>query len=85
MAKKKSKKKAIGDLKGDNDPWVDVADHRHCVICGKPIAPGNETCSPACQAEYDANIKKRKTYTMLLYGSVIFVIILLLIQLGSGG
>jgi predicted nucleic acid-binding Zn ribbon protein len=52
-------------------------DHRHCKVCGKVCAPGEETCSKACRAKRERAAQTRKTYTYLMYAVIAVLLILL--------
>jgi predicted nucleic acid-binding Zn ribbon protein len=53
-------------------------DHRHCKVCGKVCAPGNETCSRACADARDDRARSRRTYTLLLYGAIALLVVVFL-------
>lgn len=53
-------------------------DHRHCRVCGKVTAPGEETCSPECAAKREARIRTGRNYRYLLYGLIAILLLLFL-------
>ena len=55
-------------------------DHRHCKVCGKVVALGDETCSKACRAKREQAARTRQTYTYVLYGIMALLLILLLFR-----
>ncbi len=56
-------------------------DHRHCKVCGKVCAPGEETCSKACRERRERSLQSRRNYTYLLYGMIVFLAIVLFLTL----
>jgi predicted nucleic acid-binding Zn ribbon protein len=54
------------------------ADHRHCKICGKVCSPSAETCSATCAEEREHRARTRRTYTLLLYGSIALLLLVFL-------
>ncbi|HTW55593.1 MAG TPA: DUF2116 family Zn-ribbon domain-containing protein [Thermoplasmata archaeon] len=52
-------------------------DHRHCKICGKVCAPGEETCSKACRAKREQAVATRRNLTYLIYGVIALLAIIL--------
>lgn len=55
-------------------------DHRHCKVCGKVCAVGEETCSKACRTKRVAQLQKRQTYTYLIYGTIALILIVFLLS-----
>lgn len=55
-------------------------DHRHCKVCGKVCAVGDETCSKACREKRARQLATRRNYQYLLY---VAIAILLLVFLSS--
>jgi predicted nucleic acid-binding Zn ribbon protein len=56
-------------------------DHRHCKVCGKVCAAGEETCSKACRAKREQIAQTRRRYTYLMYGVIAVLLILLVVRL----
>ena len=54
--------------------------HRHCQICSKAIPLSEELCSEECKLELENLIKKKRSMMYLLYGSMIFMIVILLLS-----
>jgi predicted nucleic acid-binding Zn ribbon protein len=54
--------------------------HRHCQICSKAIPLSEEFCSEECRLEFDNIVKKRKSMMYLIYGSMIFMIFILVLS-----
>ncbi len=46
------------------------SDHRHCKVCGKVTAVGDEACSRSCREELRRREITRRNYTLLLYGAI---------------
>jgi predicted nucleic acid-binding Zn ribbon protein len=53
-------------------------DHRHCKVCGRVCAPGQEWCSKACARVLDDRARTRRNYTLMLYGAIALTAIVLL-------
>jgi predicted nucleic acid-binding Zn ribbon protein len=53
-------------------------DHRHCKVCGKVCAPGEETCSKACRAKREQAVATRRNLTYLIYGVIAVLAIILI-------
>jgi len=53
-----------------------IVQHMHCPVCGKAIPPEEQTCSEACQERLRQTIKKRKTYTWIMYALMMLIVIL---------
>jgi predicted nucleic acid-binding Zn ribbon protein len=56
-------------------------DHRHCKVCGKLCAPGEETCSKACRAKREQLAQTRRMYTYIIYGVIALLLILFLVRI----
>jgi predicted nucleic acid-binding Zn ribbon protein len=50
-------------------------DHRHCKVCGKVCAVGDETCSKACRSKRAAQVRRRETYTYVIYAAIALILI----------
>jgi predicted nucleic acid-binding Zn ribbon protein len=60
-----------------------IPQHDHCQICGKAIPTGETVCSDECREEYQAFVKKRKTYMYVMYGALaVLVVMFILFLLG---
>ncbi|HTT35614.1 MAG TPA: DUF2116 family Zn-ribbon domain-containing protein [Thermoplasmata archaeon] len=55
-------------------------DHRHCRICGRVCAVGNETCSRACAEKREAQQRSRQTNVRLMYLLIVVVAVVFLLQ-----
>jgi predicted nucleic acid-binding Zn ribbon protein len=53
-------------------------DHRHCKVCGKVCAVGEETCSRACREKRAAAIASRRNYSYLLYAAIAILAVVFL-------
>jgi len=51
-------------------------DHRHCKVCGKVCPTDAEVCSSACRARREQTLQTRRTYTYVLYGLILLIIVL---------
>jgi predicted nucleic acid-binding Zn ribbon protein len=63
-----------------------VEDHRHCIVCGKPIPTDKYVCSPSCE---EILRRQQKSYQrMRLYTTVtlliLFIIVLLMVFIKGG-
>ncbi len=54
-------------------------DHHHCKVCGKVCPPDREVCSSSCRQRREAMTRTRRNYTYLLYGMIIFFVLLLVL------
>ncbi|MEM1689255.1 MAG: DUF2116 family Zn-ribbon domain-containing protein [Candidatus Hadarchaeales archaeon] len=57
-----------------------VEDHRHCVVCGKPVPPDKFICSPSCEEilrKQQKRYHRIQLYTMILF-FLLFVLILVI-------
>lgn len=54
--------------------------HRHCQVCSKAIPLSEEYCSEECKVEFEAVIKKRRTYIYLMYGMIILIIVVMILS-----
>ncbi|HYK92548.1 MAG TPA: DUF2116 family Zn-ribbon domain-containing protein [Thermoplasmata archaeon] len=54
---------------------MDAEDHRHCRVCGKVTAPGNETCSRACREKREEQVRTRQNSIRLMYVLIAVVVI----------
>jgi predicted nucleic acid-binding Zn ribbon protein len=50
-------------------------DHRHCKVCGRVCAVGEDTCSKACREKRAAQLASRRTYSYLLYVAIAILLI----------
>jgi predicted nucleic acid-binding Zn ribbon protein len=50
-------------------------DHRHCKVCGRVCAVGDDTCSRACREKRAAQLASRRNYTYLLYVAIAILLI----------
>jgi predicted nucleic acid-binding Zn ribbon protein len=55
-------------------------DHRHCKVCGKVCPVGEETCSKACRTKRAQQLRTRQTYTYLIYGAIVLILIVFLLS-----
>lgn len=53
----------------EEDYKVDVVPHGHCVVCGKPSAPGVQYCSKTC-----AESKKRGGMSMMWWMILLLIL-----------
>jgi len=63
-----------------------IPQHMHCQICGKAVASAETLCSDECKTQYQALVKKRKTYMYIMYAAIFLMIALLVVPkfLGVG-
>jgi len=81
--KKKTEKKEKTERKEDDEGAVKIAQHRHCVTCGKAVPPGMQHCSDACKAEFEKAVKRRQMLVYVMYALV--AIMLVAVIFSSGG
>ncbi|MEM0445077.1 MAG: DUF2116 family Zn-ribbon domain-containing protein [Nitrososphaerota archaeon] len=53
-----------------------IPDHRHCTICGRPVPPQEEVCSPECRKTYEDRLRRERRTRL-------FLLILYIALLGS--
>lgn len=56
-----------------------VANHAHCVQCGRAIPFGEKVCSSECENEIDEANKQRRKMMMFTYGLLIVGFLLLVV------
>jgi predicted nucleic acid-binding Zn ribbon protein len=54
--------------------------HRHCQVCSKAIPISEEFCSEECKTEFEAMIKKRKSYIYIIYATMILIIVVMFLS-----
>jgi len=59
---------------------MELEDHRHCKVCGKPCEPDSETCSEACRKERIRRLQTRRGYTYLIYATIVLVFLLFVLS-----
>lgn len=57
--------------------------HRHCQVCSKAIPFSEEYCSEECETEFQALVKKRKSYIYLMYGMIILIIVVMILSMAT--
>ena len=50
-------------------------DHRHCKVCGRVCAVGEETCSRTCREKRASQQASRRNYSDLLYIAIAVLLI----------
>ncbi len=60
---------------------VQIAQHAHCVICGKAIDSTEKTCGGNCALALEQNVKKRNQFKWLMYLAMGLAVSLLIMQL----
>lgn len=58
-----------------------IPQHAHCQICGKAVKYGEIVCSEKCKEEYEKFVKKRRMYIYIMYGALLFLILMVVVQL----
>jgi predicted nucleic acid-binding Zn ribbon protein len=58
----------------------DLDDHRHCKVCGKITGPEKEYCSRACREKREQTLRSRRNYTLVLYATMVFLLLLFLLN-----
>jgi predicted nucleic acid-binding Zn ribbon protein len=54
---------------------VNPDEHRHCRVCGKVTAPGNETCSRACREKRETRVRSQQNLIRMMYVLMAIVLI----------
>ena len=55
---------------------ISACDHKHCTVCGKPIASGEQFCSPECERTALKQKRAQRTTTWMLFGVVIALLVI---------
>ena len=55
-------------------------DHRHCKVCGKVCAVGEETCSKACRTKRAQQLRTRQMYIYLIYATIAIILVAFLVS-----
>ena len=59
-----------------------IEDHKHCIVCGKPVEMDKFFCSPSCEEILKKQQKRMaRSRTIMM---VIFVVIIIVFVLISG-
>ncbi len=48
-----------------------TSDHRHCVVCGKAINPGERFCSEGCEGTMTGQQRKQKRSMWIFMGVLV--------------
>ncbi|MCS7146454.1 MAG: DUF2116 family Zn-ribbon domain-containing protein [Nitrososphaerota archaeon] len=51
-----------------------IPDHRHCIVCGRPVPPKEEICSDECRNVYEGRLRReRRTriFLLILYAALL--------------
>ena len=54
--------------------------HKHCQVCSKAIPISEEYCSEECKVEFEALVKKRRSYIYIMYGMIILIIVVMVLS-----
>jgi predicted nucleic acid-binding Zn ribbon protein len=54
--------------------------HRHCQVCSKAIPFSEEYCSEECKVEFEALVKKRRSYIYIMYGMIVLIIVVMILS-----
>ena len=61
-----------------------IVQHKHCVECGKVVAPKKKTCSEKCESTLNERVKKRKLWLFVWLGAVAIFIAVMIVSMGGG-
>jgi predicted nucleic acid-binding Zn ribbon protein len=53
-----------------------IEDHKHCIVCGKPVEMDKFVCSPSCEEIIKRHQKSASRSRMIMFAVMIFIIIL---------
>lgn len=62
-----------------------IEDHKHCIVCGKPVEMDRFVCSPSCEdilKQQQKRMARSRTIMMVIF-VVMIIVIVLLSKLGS--
>jgi len=57
-----------------------IEDHKHCIVCGKPVEMDKFVCSPSCEdilKQQQKRMARSRTIMMVIFVVMIIVIVLL--------
>ncbi len=74
-------KRRMKSADDEPDGAVKIAQHRHCVSCGKAVPPDVKHCSDACGAEFESAVKSRKMLVYVIYAMVAIMMFALMTSL----
>ncbi len=80
MEKEKSGLKSHPKPPKNRNKGGKLLQHRHCQVCSKAIPITEEFCSEECKTEFEAMIKKRKSYIYIIYATMILIIVVMLLS-----
>lgn len=61
-----------------------LVQHRHCKVCGKAVAPSDQTCSEECATAWKAQQRSKKQTLYLFYVSIVVLLVVLMLSLSGG-
>jgi predicted nucleic acid-binding Zn ribbon protein len=63
-----------------------VEDHKHCVVCGRPVTPDKLFCSQVCENALRRQQRRMSRMRMLMMVAfvAIFILLMALAQFGGG-
>jgi predicted nucleic acid-binding Zn ribbon protein len=62
-----------------------IEDHKHCIVCGKPVEMDKFVCSPSCEdilKQQQKRMARSRTIMMVLL-IVVFIVIMVISSLRS--
>lgn len=59
-----------------------IPPHNHCQVCGKAIPTTETFCSKECEERFQAMVKRRKMLVYIMYGLIIVILALFLLNRG---
>jgi predicted nucleic acid-binding Zn ribbon protein len=62
-----------------------IPQHKHCNVCGLAVKKNKDICSEDCQSKWDVAMRKKKNLQLVMYGSVAFMMVILMLYMFSGG
>lgn len=79
MANEKSGLKKHPKPPKKRGPAGKLLQHRHCQVCSKAIPIKEEYCSEECKVEFEALVKKRRSYVYIMYGMIVLIIVVMIL------
>lgn len=62
-----------------------VPDHKHCLVCSKPISLNQQTCSPECQQAFTRQLKSQRRTSWIFIGILVVAMLVWLFLAGRTG
>lgn len=61
-----------------------IEDHKHCIVCGKPVEMDKFVCSPSCEEVLARHQKAASRSRLITIVAIVVMIVLLLVMSRTG-